>query len=339
MSSKIISLNEKILVAGANGMVGSALSRALINHGYGQEINEGKLLTPGRNTLDFRDYGECYKWFALNQPTVVIISASKVGGIYANNSFPTDFLLDNLKIQNNLIELSWKFNVKRLLFLGSSCVYPKFANQPIVEESLLTASLEPTNQWYAIAKIAGIKLCEALRRQYGFDAISLMPTNLYGPGDNYNEKNSHVLPALLRKFWEAKKSSLKEVTCWGTGNPLREFLHVDDLAEACIFSLEKWSPNLSLRCSENQTNSLGWMNVGSGEEISIKDLANKISREIGFEGKINWDKSKPDGTPRKKLSSNRINQLGWKSQINIDMGIKNTLRAFNQEMSEDKIRL
>ena len=230
---KVINQDDSFFVAGHRGMAGSAICRALKRSGY------ENLLTASRDELDLLDLQAVQQWFADNKPTVVVLAAAKVGGIHANDTYPADFLLENLKIQTNVIETAWRSGVKRLLFLGSSCIYPKFAEQPIKEESLLTGALEPTNEWYAIAKIAGIKLCESLRKQYGFDAISLMPTNLYGPGDNYHPENSHVLPALIRRFHEAKESGAESVTCWGTGSPMREFLHVDDLGEACVFALEK----------------------------------------------------------------------------------------------------
>ena len=235
---KKILLNEKIFIAGANGMVGQSIKRKLIQSGYGSKDHDGLILNPSREELDLLNYNHVENWFNKNKPTVVILAAAKVGGIQANNNMPADFILENLKIQTNIIENSWKTNVKRFLFLGSSCIYPKYAKQPITEESLLTNSLEPTNQWYAIAKIAGIKLCESLRIQYNFDAISLMPTNLYGPGDNYHPENSHVMASLIRKFYIAAKESIPSVTCWGSGKPLREFLHVDDLSEAALFLLE-----------------------------------------------------------------------------------------------------
>ena len=231
---KLINQNDRFFVAGHRGMAGSAICRALQRSGY------NNLLTASRDVLDLLDVQAVQRWFADNKPDVVVLAAAKVGGIHANDPYPADFLLENLKIQTNVIETAWKSGVKRLLFLGSSCIYPKFAEQPIKEESLFTGALEPTNEWYAIAKIAGIKLCESLRKQYGFDAISLMPTNLYGPGDNFHPENSHVLPALIRRFYEAKESGAESVTCWGTGSPMREFLHVDDLGEACVFALENW---------------------------------------------------------------------------------------------------
>ena len=252
---KYIYKENKIFIAGHKGMVGSAIARNLKNNGY------HNLLVAKRSELDLTNINMVNNWYKDNKPDIVIIAAAKVGGILANSKFPTEFLLDNLKIQNNLIEGAWKNNVKRLLFLGSSCIYPKFASQPIKEESLLTDSLESTNQWYAIAKIAGIKLCEALNLQYDFDAISLMPTNLYGPGDYYNPENSHVIPALIYKFDNAAKNNLKKVVCWGTGSPFREFLYVEDLADACTFVLENWKP---------EKKEIKFLNVGTGYDISIK---------------------------------------------------------------------
>jgi GDP-L-fucose synthase len=230
----LIKGSDRFFVAGARGMAGSAICRALQEKGYGDEAKGGALLTPNRQELDLLNHAAVERWYEDNKPDVVVLAAAKVGGIYANDTYPADFLLENLKIQTNVIEGAWKAGVRRLLFLGSSCIYPKFAEQPIKEEALLTGALEPTNEWYAIAKITGIKLCESLRKQYGFDAISLMPTNLYGPGDNYHPENSHVLPALIRRFHEAKENGSPSLTCWGSGTPMREFLHVDDLAEACV---------------------------------------------------------------------------------------------------------
>tara|TARA_Y100001978_G_scaffold90220_1_gene80922 strand:- start:802 stop:1797 length:996 start_codon:yes stop_codon:yes gene_type:complete len=316
--------DDKIFVAGANGMAGSAICRSLKNNGYGDLKKGGHLLTPSRDKLNLLNINEVEEWFNVNKPSVVIIAAAKVGGIFANSSMPTEFLLENLKIQTNIIETSWKKGVRRLLFLGSSCIYPKFANQPIEEESLLSGELESTNQWYAIAKIAGIKLCEALSKQYDFDAISLMPTNLYGPGDNYHPQNSHVMASLIKKFYYASKDSLSEVTCWGTGKPFREFLHVNDLGDAVLFSLENWDPKSENAPKDKYGNKLHLLNVGSGLEISIKDLANKISKLLNYKGNILWDKSKPDGTPRKKLNCQKINNLGWHSRITLDEGILQT---------------
>ena len=323
--------DDKIFVAGATGMAGSAICKSLRNNGYGDINKGGNLLTPSRDELNLLNINEVEEWFNLNKPSVVIIAAAKVGGIFANSSMPTEFLLENLKIQTNIIETSWKAGVRRLLFLGSSCIYPKFANQPIEEESLLSGELESTNQWYAIAKISGIKLCEALRKQYNFDAISLMPTNLYGPGDNYHPRNSHVMASLIKKFYFASKESLPEVTCWGTGKPYREFLHVNDLGDAVLFSLENWDPKSANAPLDKYGNKISLLNVGSGIEITIKDLANKISKLLNYKGNIVWDKSKPDGTPRKKLNCKKINNLGWYPQISLDEGILQTAKDLSKE--------
>ncbi len=311
---KLINQNDRFFVAGHRGMAGSAICRVLQRSGY------ENLLTASRDELDLLDLQAVQRWFAENKPTVVVLAAAKVGGIHANDTYPADFLLENLKIQTNVIETAWRSSVKRLLFLGSSCIYPKFAEQPIKEESLLTGALEPTNEWYAIAKIAGIKLCESLRKQYGFDAISLMPTNLYGPGDNYHPENSHVLPALIRRFHEAKESGAESVTCWGTGSPMREFLHVDDLGDACVFALENWQPS---------SGELQYLNVGTGIDLSIRELAESIAEAVGFEGKIFWDASKPDGTPKKQLDVTSINQAGWESRISLGDGIIQTVDDFS----------
>ena len=310
---KLINPDDRFFVAGHRGMAGSAICRALQRSGY------ETLLTASRDELDLLDLQALQRWFAENKPTVVVLAAAKVGGIHANDTYPADFLLENLKIQTNVIETAWRSGVKRLLFLGSSCIYPKFAEQPIKEESLLTGALEPTNEWYAIAKIAGIKLCESLRKQYGFDAISLMPTNLYGPGDNYHPENSHVLPALIRRFYEAKESGAESVTCWGTGSPMREFLHVDDLGDACVFALENWQPS---------TDEIQFLNVGTGIDLTIKELAEEVSSAIGFKGNITWDTSKPDGTPKKQLCVARLENLGWKHQIKLKNGLISTVQSF-----------
>lgn len=323
-----ISLQEKIFVAGSRGMVGSAICRALIKNGYGLDSNGGSILTPDKKELDLSNSSSVKDWFDRNKPTITILAAAKVGGILANQTYPTDFLLNNLKIQNNVIESSWQSGVKRLLFLGSSCIYPKFANQPIKEEYLLNGSLEKSNEWYAVAKIAGIKLCQALRKQYKFDAISLMPTNLYGPQDNYHPTESHVMAALISKFCFAKKQSKKYVECWGTGNPLREFLHVDDLASAALFCLEKWDPDKKNSPKDFNGEPLTFLNVGTGNDISIRDLAQKIAQIVGFEGEIIWDKLKPDGTPRKKLDIQKITELGWIPKISLDQGIRETISLY-----------
>merc|ERR1712185_525356 len=279
---------------------------------------------------ELMDLQAVQRWFAENKPTVVVLAAAKVGGIHANDTYPADFLLENLKIQTNVIETAWRSGVKRLLFLGSSCIYPKFAEQPIKEESLLTGALETTNEWYAIAKIAGIKLCESLRKQYGFDAISLMPTNLYGPGDNYHPENSHVLPALIRRFHEAKESGAESVTCWGTGSPMREFLHVDDLGEACVFALENWQP---------KPEELQFLNVGTGVDLSIRELAEAVAGATGFLGAIHWDTSKADGTPKKQLDVSRLKALGWQARIPLEEGLRSTVALFRDQVSSSLVRL
>ena len=327
---KGINLNEKIFIAGSNGMVGTAIKKSLLKSGYGLNKNNGALLTPSRKELDLLKFNEVEDWFIKNKPTIVILAAAKVGGIQANNSMPADFILENLKIQTNVIENSWKTNVKRFLFLGSSCIYPKFAQQPIKEESLLESSLETTNEWYAIAKIAGLKLCEALRTQHGFDAISLMPTNLYGPGDNYHPENSHVMAALISKFSNATLNSKPYVECWGSGTPFREFLHVDDLGDAVVFCLENWHPNKENAPKDIFGNPLNHLNIGTGKDISIKQLAGKISELTGFKGEIIWDKSKPDGTPKKQLNISKISNLGWFPKISLDEGIKETISIYKK---------
>ena len=329
---KNFSLKSKIFIAGHKGLVGSAVFKKLKYLGY------ERLITVNKDDLDLEDEAQVKCWFNVNKPDIVIIAAAKVGGINANSKYPVDFLLRNLKIQNNLIESSWKNNVKRLLFLGSSCIYPKFAKQPIKEEYLLSGDLEPTNQWYALAKISGIKLCEALRIQYNFDAISLMPTNLYGPGDNYNLSSSHVLPALIRKFYEAKLNNLNEVICWGTGTPKREFLHVDDLAEAVIFALLNWDPALTNAPKDSNNEKLYFLNVGTGSDITIKELANLISKEVGFKGDILWDISKPDGTPRKQLDISNISKIGWYPKIKLRDGIKQCIYSFEKQILKNSLR-
>ena len=320
----LISPSDRIFVAGHRGMAGSAICRALQRSGY------SNLLTASRAELDLEDGPAVKRWFEQHQPTVVVLAAAKVGGIQANNTYPADFLLDNLKIQTNVIETAWRSGVRRLLFLGSSCIYPKFAEQPIREEALLTGPLEPTNEWYAIAKITGIKLCEALRRQHGFDAISLMPTNLYGPGDNYHPTNSHVLPALIRRFHEAAERGDASVTCWGSGAPMREFLHVDDLGEACVFALENWQPG-----PEEQQ----FLNVGTGVDLTIRELAEAVAAATGYQGEIDWDTSKPDGTPKKQLDVSGLTELGWKSTIHLPDGLKATALAYAKNFDKDWLRM
>jgi len=328
-SQLLITPADRIYVAGHRGMAGSAICRALMAKGYG-EAGGGALLTAARSELDLLDPVAVGNWFAANKPDVVILAAAKVGGIHANATYPADFLLDNLKIQNHVIETAWRSGVRRLLFLGSSCIYPKFAEQPIKEEALLTGPLEPTNEWYAIAKIAGIKLCEALRQQHGFDAISLMPTNLYGPGDNYHPTNSHVMAALIRRFQEAKESNAASVTCWGTGTPRREFLHVDDLGEACVFALEHWNPGAAHSPRDSAGQPLTFLNVGTGVDLSIRELAESIANSIDYQGKILWDTSKPDGTPKKQLNVGALSKLGWQARISLWEGLGSAIDSHQE---------
>ena len=323
-ATPLITPADRIFVAGHRGMAGSAICRAL------QRAGHSNLLTASRAELDLLDPQAVQRWFGEHKPTVVVLAAAKVGGIQANSSYPADFLLDNLKIETNVIETAWRSGVRRLLFLGSSCIYPKFAEQPIREEALLTGALEPTNEWYAIAKIAGLKLCAALRCQHGFDAISLMPTNLYGPGDNYHPTNSHVLPALIRRFHEAAERGDAKVTCWGSGTPLREFLHVDDLGEACVFALEQWQPG---------PDELQHLNVGTGVDLSIRELAQAVAAATGFAGEIHWDSSKPDGTPRKQLDVSRLAGLGWRARIPLVEGLASTVAEFRDQFSQQLVRL
>lgn len=293
---------SRIYVAGHRGLVGSAIWRELERQGHQH------LLGRTHAELDLLDAGAVNRFYAEQEPEFVFVAAAKVGGILANNNHPAQFLYENLQIQNNLIHGAHLAGVKKLLFLGSSCIYPKHAPQPLKEESLLTGPLEPTNEWYAIAKIAGVKLCAAYRRQHGRDFISAMPTNMYGANDNYDLHNSHVLPALIRKFHEAKVTGAKEVVCWGTGTPLREFLYADDLGRACVFLMQNYS--------EEQ-----FLNVGYGSDVTIRELAGTVKRIIGFTGQITWDTSKPDGTPRKLMDSSRIHSLGWKPQVHLEQGI------------------
>jgi GDP-L-fucose synthase len=307
--------NAPIYVAGHRGMVGSALWRELLRRGFTNLIGKTQA------ELDLRDAAAVAQFFSAEKPAYVFVAAARVGGILANSTFPADFLLENLQIQTHLIDNARLAGVKKLLFLGSSCIYPKLAPQPLKEEYLLTGPLEPTNEWYAIAKIAGIKLCQAFRRQFGSDFISVMPTNLYGLNDNYDPRNSHVLPALIRRFHEAKAAGADSVTCWGTGAPRREFLYADDLAAACVFLMQHYS--------EEQI-----INIGSGGDLEIKALAELVARVIGYTGKILWDTSKPDGTPRKLMDSSRIFALGWKPRIDMETGIRfayeDFLRRFGQ---------
>ncbi|RAK23648.1 GDP-L-fucose synthase [Flavobacterium aquaticum] len=298
--------DAKIFVAGSNGMVGSAIVRALRSKGF---VN---IVVKSSKELDLKNQQAVHDFFSQEQPDYVFLAAAKVGGIHANNTYPATFIYDNIMIQSNVIQAAYDFNVKKLLFLGSSCIYPKFAPQPIKEEYLLTGSLEPTNEAYAIAKIAGLKMCQFYKQQYGCNFISAMPTNLFGVNDNFNLENSHVLPALLRKFIEAKQNNKQEVTIWGSGTPKREFLFVDDLAEACLFLMENYNGNETV-------------NIGTGEDVSIKELAETIMKIVGFEGNLIFDASKPDGAPRKLLDVSKINNLGWKHKTNLEEGIQKTL--------------
>ena len=303
--------DSRILVAGANGMVGSAIVRNLESKGY-TNIIEGT-----HDDVDFTNQDETERYFCSEEPEYVFVAAAKVGGIMANKKYPGQFIYDNLMIQSNIINTSYDYGIKKLLFLGSSCIYPKMTKQPINEDQLMTGSLEPTNDAYAIAKIAGIKLCQSYKEQYGFNAISLMPTNLYGPNDNFDLQSSHVFPALIRKFHEAKESDASYVECWGDGSPMREFLHVYDLAEACF------------RCMISYNDS-EIINVGTGEDLTIKKLTELISIIIGYKGEIRWDTSKPNGTPRKVLNVDKIKSLGWSPKIGIRQGIYDTYGWYKQ---------
>ena len=295
---------KRIWVAGHRGMVGGAVVRRLASEGC-------EVITAGRDVVDLVNQKAVHDWMAMSKPDAIVLAAAKVGGIHANATSPVDFLYENLMIQANILHAAHEANVERLLFLGSSCIYPKFAIQPIHETSLLTGALEPTNEWYAIAKIAGLKLVQAFRKQHGRDWISAMPTNLYGPGDNYDLTTSHVLPALLRKFHKAKESGDTEVVVWGTGTPLREFLHCDDLADALVFLLRSYSGD-------------DHINVGSGVEVTIKELAETVAEVVGCDAVLTWDTSKPDGTPRKLMDSSRLHALGWNNARDLKKGIAQT---------------
>ncbi len=308
---------DKIYIAGHRGMVGSAIKNKLEQEGF------DNLIYRTSTELDLRNQAEVNSFFDKEKPDYVFLAAAKVGGILANDTFRADFIYENLMIETNIIHASWKSGVKKLMFLGSSCIYPKMAQQPLKEEYLLTGLLEKTNEPYAIAKIAGIKLCDAYRAQYGCNFISVMPTNLYGPNDNYDLKNSHVLPALIRKFHEAKMANEPFVTIWGTGEPMREFLYVSDLAEACLFLMENY-------------NEAGPINVGTGTELSILELSKLIAVITGFKGEIIKDISKPDGTPRKVLDVSKINQLGWTAKIHLEEGIRMVYREYQNSLTESR---
>jgi len=297
--------DARVFVAGHRGLVGSAIVRRLRALGFGQ------LLLADRSELDLTRQSQVEAWFAAHRPEVVIMAAAKVGGIHANNSYAAQFIHDNLAVQTNIIDAAWRHGTRKLTFLGSSCIYPKHAPQPMNEDCLLTGPLEPTNEWYAIAKIAGIKMCQAYRRQYGFDAISLMPTNLYGPGDNFSLENSHVLPALMRKFHEAVRARSDSVVVWGTGTPRREFLYVDDLADAVVFLTQRYS-------------GAGPINVGVGADVTIRELAELIGGIVGFRGELVFDTDKPDGTPRKLLDVGRLQALGWRASTPLEAGLRIT---------------
>ncbi len=309
----------KLFISGHTGMVGGALVRRF------QEVPGVTLLTRTRKEIDLADQAAVQAFYAAEKPDAAIIAAGKVGGIHANNTYPAEFIYENLAIATNCIHSAWKSGVKRLLFLGSSCIYPKLAPQPMNEDSLLSSALEPTNEAYAIAKIAGVKMAEYYRKQYGVIYHSAMPTNLYGPGDNYHPQNSHVMPALIRRFHEARSHDLAEVPAWGTGSPRREFMHVDDLADACAFLLRLDDPP-------------DLVNVGYGSDITIRELVELVAEVVGYQGRIVWDASKPDGTPRKLLDTSRINQLGWKPRISLKEGLARTYQAFLEEQRSGKLR-
>jgi GDP-L-fucose synthase len=316
----------KIYVAGHKGLVGSAITRQLEKAGY------RSLILRTLEELDLTDQEAVKGFFEKEKPDWVILAAAKVGGILANNTFPAEFIRDNLEIQNNVIHSAYKTGVKKLLFLGSSCIYPQLAPQPIKEESLLTGSLESTNEPYAIAKIAGLKMCQSYNRQYGTNFIAVMPTNLYGPNDNFNLRTSHVMPALIRKFHEAKISNSPQVEVWGTGSPKREFLHVDDMAEASIYVLENFTPTQE----ENEQGKI-FFNIGTGQDLTISELADTIKKIVGYQGEIAWDKTKPDGTPQKQLDVTRINKLGWHSKIDLETGINQTYDWYqNNKLGDNK---
>jgi len=304
-----VNKEDKIYIAGHRGLVGSAIIRNLESKGF------NNIVCKTSSELDLTSQADVNKFFEIEKPDYIFLAAAKVGGIHANDTYPADFIRDNLLIQTNVIDAAYKNNANKLLFLGSSCIYPKFAPQPMKEEHLLTGELEPTNEWYAIAKIAGIKMCQAYKKQHGFNAISIMPTNLYGPGDNFNLENSHVMPALIRKFHEAKINNLPVVEIWGTGSPKREFLHVDDMADASVFLMESYEGE-------------GFVNVGVGEDVSIKELAETVKEVVAYQGDLIFDTSKPDGTPRKLLDVSKLNALGWKSHTELNKGIIATYQWF-----------
>jgi GDP-L-fucose synthase len=308
---------SKIFVAGHRGLVGSAIVRKLGKKGF------ENLVVRTRGELDLTDQPSVERFFDKEKPEYVFLGAAKVGGIYANNTYPAEFIFSNMQVQMNVINSSWKFGAKKLLFLGSSCIYPKFCPQPMKEEHLLSGYLEPTNEPYALAKIAGIVMCKSYNRQYGTDFISVMPTNLYGPNDNYHLKNSHVLPALIRRFHEAKVNALPTVSIWGTGNPTREFLYSDDLADACIFLMERYTGN-------------DIVNIGSGQEITVRDLATIVNNAVGYQGTIAFDPTKPDGTPRKLLDCSKLHAMGWHHSVELEDGIKHAYEDFKKMLGDKR---
>lgn len=308
---------KKIWVAGHRGMVGSALCRALTRL-------DCQILTTDRKSLDLRDQSGVDQWVAANKPDAIFIAAATVGGIHANNSRPAEFIYDNLAIETAIIHAAWRHGTEKLMLLGSSCIYPRMAQQPMAEDALLTGPLEPTNEWYAIAKIAGIKLCQAYRAQYGCDFISVMPTNLYGPGDNFDLQQSHVIPALIRKAQEAKMGGAPELTVWGSGMPKREFLYVDDMADACLFVMQHYSDH-------------GHINIGAGIDVTIRELAELVCAATGFTGKLVFDSSKPDGAPRKLLDVRRLHDMGWRHQVELADGLRMTCDWFDQHYQKARL--
>ena len=312
LSSDVMKPDSLIYVAGHRGLVGSAILRRCQVEGF------NNLLVRERAQLDLRDQAAVERFFATERPEYVFLSAARVGGIHANHSQPADFIRDNLVVQTNVIDAAWRHGARKLLFLGSSCIYPKLAPQPLREESLLTGALEPTNEWYAIAKLAGLKMCQAYRRQHGFDAISVLPTNLYGPGDNFDLETSHVLPAMIRKVGDARVSGAPSVTLWGTGTPRREFLYVDDLADACVFLMQHYSQEQPI-------------NVGCGEDLTIRELATKIAGVTEYRGRFEFDSSRPDGTPRKILDVSRLSALGWHAKTSLDAGLAATWNWYSRQ--------
>jgi GDP-L-fucose synthase len=308
---------DRVYVAGHHGLVGSAVVRRLEAAGF------ANILTRGRDGVDLTRQDAVERFFAAEKPKYVFLAAARVGGILANDTYPADFIRDNLLIEANVIDAAWRHGVTKLLFLGSSCIYPRLAPQPMKEEHLLTGPLEPTNEWYAIAKIAGLKMCQAYRRQYGFDAIAAMPTNLYGPGDNFSLESSHVVPALIRRFHEARERNAAEVVVWGTGTPRREFLHVDDLADALVLLMQTYSDEAPI-------------NVGWGEDVSVGELAETIRRVVGYQGRIVFDTTRPDGTPRKLLDVTRMTQLGWRPRIALEQGLTQTVAWFREHCAAQR---